>query len=193
MDSKITDFTKKSIEKSMKNNPYLEYYIYDDKQSKLFLKKYFNKDVLHAYNTLIPYAYKSDLVRFCLLYIFGGIYIDLKLVLNPINVSFFKKFDYHFAKNRRLGGKSWKIVENSFLFFKKPGNPLLKKVIERIVDNVKRRDKTSHKLYISGPMLLGEYLKDLQPTLKFKGQKKPKRKFIYSYNFLIKIYFLLLN
>ena len=28
----------------------------------------------------------------------------------------------------------------------------------------------------------GEYLKDLQPTLKFKGQKKPKRKFIYSYN-----------
>ena len=122
------------------------------------------------------------MIRFCLLYIFGGIYIDLKLVLNPINVSFFKKFDYHFAKNRRLGGKSWKIVENSFLFFKKPGNPLLKKVIERIVDNVKRRDKTSHKLYISGPMLLGEYLKDLQPTLKFKGQKKPKRKFIYSYN-----------
>ena len=44
-DSKITDFTRKSIKKSMKNNPYLEYYIYDDKQSKLFLKKYFNKDV----------------------------------------------------------------------------------------------------------------------------------------------------
>ena len=77
-DSEFTDFVKKSIKKTINNNPYLQYNIYNDKQSKLFLKKFFNKDVLDAYNILKPYAYKSDLIRYCLLYIYGGIYMDLK-------------------------------------------------------------------------------------------------------------------
>lgn len=181
-DSEFTDFVKKSIKKTINNNPYLQYNIYNDKQSKLFLKKFFNKDVLDAYNILKPYAYKSDLIRYCLLYIYGGIYMDLKLILNPINKVFFINNEYHFAKNRRLGKKKWKTVENSFLYFKKPKNPILKKIIIKITRNVIKRNKTSHKLYLTGPILLGEYFKNIKPTLLFTGIFKPKRKFIYSYN-----------
>ena len=37
-----------------------------------------DNNVLLAYTKLIQYAFKSDLSRLCLLYINGGIYLDIK-------------------------------------------------------------------------------------------------------------------
>ncbi len=178
----LPEFLNNSINKTLTNNPYLEYEIFDEQLAKDFLKLNFPKEVLHAYNTLKPCAYKSDLFRYCLLYIYGGIYIDLKLILNPIDKSFFLNNDYHFAKDRRRNGCNWKILQTTFLYFKHPKNPRFKKVIDRIITNVKNRDKTCHDLYITGPMLMGEFFKDLSPTLKFRGIHKPERRFIVNYN-----------
>ena len=47
-----------------------------------FISKYFNKDVLEAYDTLLPGAYKADLWRYCILYKMGGIYMDIKYTLS---------------------------------------------------------------------------------------------------------------
>lgn len=178
----LPEFLKNSINKTLTNNPYLEYDIFDDELAKDFLKLNFPKEVLDAYNILKPYSFKSDLFRFCLLYINGGIYIDLKLILKPVDKSFFLNNNYHFAKNRRRIGYSWKIMQNTFLYFKYPKNPRLKKTIDRIITNVKNRDKTCHNLYLTGPILLGEFFQDIPSTLKFKGQFKPIRKFVLSYN-----------
>ena len=43
-----------------------------------FIKSHFSKRVLYAYDKLIPGAFKADLWRYCIIYINGGIYIDIK-------------------------------------------------------------------------------------------------------------------
>ena len=59
-------------------NPEFNHYLYDDDDCYEFIKNNFSKDVLNAYDSLIPGAYKADLWRLCILYINGGIYLDMK-------------------------------------------------------------------------------------------------------------------
>ena len=42
-----------------------------------WVKNNFESDVLYAYDSLIPSSYKSDLFRYCILYKYGGIYLDI--------------------------------------------------------------------------------------------------------------------
>jgi mannosyltransferase OCH1-like enzyme len=44
----------KCVEKLKKNNPNYEYYLYDDNDCKEFIQKYFNDDVVTAFNKLNP-------------------------------------------------------------------------------------------------------------------------------------------
>ena len=44
-----------------------------------FLIQHFDRSVLNLFRGLIPYAYRSDLARYCLLYVYGGWYVDLTL------------------------------------------------------------------------------------------------------------------
>ena len=74
---------KQNVEKIKRENPEFNVYVYDDEDCKQFLKEHFEPKVLDAYNSLVPGAYKADLWRYCILYIYGGIYIDIKL--EPIN------------------------------------------------------------------------------------------------------------
>jgi len=74
---------KENVEKIKRENPEFNVYVYDDEDCKKFLKEHFDPKVLDAYNSLVPGAYKADLWRYCILYIYGGIYIDIKL--QPIN------------------------------------------------------------------------------------------------------------
>jgi mannosyltransferase OCH1-like enzyme len=59
-------------------NPELEFFLFDENDSREFIKNNFNSEVLNAYNKLLPCAYKADLWRYCVLYINGGIYLDIK-------------------------------------------------------------------------------------------------------------------
>ena len=74
---------KENVEKIKRENPEFNVYIYDDEDCRKFLREHFDLKVLDTYNSLIPGAYKADLWRYCILYIYGGIYIDIKL--EPIN------------------------------------------------------------------------------------------------------------
>ena len=76
---KLFDNTKK-MNKEYKIN----YYDNDDCYN--LIKENFEPDVLWAYETLIPTAYKADLFRYCVLYLYGGIYSDLtQQFLIPFN------------------------------------------------------------------------------------------------------------
>lgn len=45
------------------------------------IKNNFDKSVLDTYDILVPYAYKCDLARLCVLYVEGGLYVDLGVKL----------------------------------------------------------------------------------------------------------------
>jgi hypothetical protein len=54
---------------------------YNDDNARDFLQMHFAPAVLRAFDRAIKGAHKADLLRYCLLYIHGGVYIDVKTVL----------------------------------------------------------------------------------------------------------------
>ena len=66
------------VMKLINDNPEYEYNMFDDDESLKFIKENFKKEVADAYENVIPGAYKADLWRYCVLYIHGGVYLDIK-------------------------------------------------------------------------------------------------------------------
>uniref|UniRef100_A0A6C0JGL7 Glycosyltransferase n=1 Tax=viral metagenome TaxID=1070528 RepID=A0A6C0JGL7_9ZZZZ len=69
---------KETVELLKSQNPEFTHYLYDDSMCREFIKINFNDDILYSYDSLKPGAYKADLWRYCVLYKYGGIYLDIK-------------------------------------------------------------------------------------------------------------------
>lgn len=71
-----------------------EHIIYDDNAALSFLHKFYSQDVVNAFNKLQHGAHKADLLRYCLLYIYGGIYLDIKTeLITPLTDIFYSNSD----------------------------------------------------------------------------------------------------
>jgi len=120
-----------------------------DENAKVFLKENFDEDVLHAFEVLVPGAFKADLLRACLLYVYGGVYADSKLFLH-YDLDSFLEGDLVLAKEK---GKAWGIW-NGFMAAI-PKQKYFKNVIDNIVDNVSVKFYGDDVLDITGPRLYG--------------------------------------
>ena len=69
---------KENYERLLTDNPEFEVKLFDNNDCLEFIKNNFSDEILKAYNSLIPQSYKSDLWRYCVMYLNGGIYIDIK-------------------------------------------------------------------------------------------------------------------
>jgi mannosyltransferase OCH1-like enzyme len=138
-----------AIKKIRRYNPRFNYHLYDDNECREFITNNFDNDVLNAYDTLIPGAYKADLWRYCILYKKGGIYLDIKYV--PTNGFRFVNLleREHFVLDIDNNG-----VYNALMVCK-PGNEILLRAINQIVFNVKNRFYGTNPLEPTGPNLLG--------------------------------------
>jgi mannosyltransferase OCH1-like enzyme len=141
---------KQNYEKLISYNPKMTFHLYDENDSREFIKTHFKPDVLDAYDSLIPNAYKSDLWRYCVLFINGGIYIDIKFgcVNNFRLIALTEK--EHFVRDRDPPGGTL-----NGLLVCKPGNQILFKCIRKIVDNVQKKFYGDSALSPTGPNLLG--------------------------------------
>ena len=54
------------------------HYLFNDSDCRTFIMREYPPDVLIAYDRLIPTAFKADLWRYCVLYKYGGVYLDVK-------------------------------------------------------------------------------------------------------------------
>lgn len=54
------------------------HYLFNDRDCREFIMREYPPDVLTAYDRLIPTAFKADLWRYCVLYKYGGVYLDVK-------------------------------------------------------------------------------------------------------------------
>jgi mannosyltransferase OCH1-like enzyme len=144
---------KKVVENLKSKNPKFEHYLFDDNDCRVFIKANFPDEVLNAYDSLIPGAYKADLWRYCVLYIYGGIYLDIKL--NCING--FKLIELteknHFVKDRQPPLS----IYNALLACQK-NHPFLLMAINQIVQNVKNKFYGNNPLYPTGPQMLGSLI-----------------------------------
>jgi len=69
---------KNNYDQLVNDHPNFTFSIYDNNSAYEFINNHFDKNITDAFLKLKPYSYKSDLFRFCYLYIRGGIYIDIK-------------------------------------------------------------------------------------------------------------------
>ena len=118
------------------------------------LETAFDADVAKAYHALLPMAYKTDLVRYCLLYQFGGIYSDLSIQ------HFYSLFEevpkslYLFRDG--FSQVPW-LVSNSIVGA--PGrHPFFERLILRVIEHTRSQYYGVNPLCPTGPNLFGREL-----------------------------------
>ena len=160
---KLPPKMQENVDRMRKVNPEFNVYLYDDNDCREFIKNNFPGDILIAYDTLKPGAYKADLWRLCILYINGGIYIDIKF--NCINNFKFIALTEreHLALDMHHSWKEGEIGLINGLIVAKPKNEFLLRCINKISENVKNKYYGFMCLYPTGPGLFGEqYIKMLR-------------------------------
>ena len=135
----------------VKQNPEFNHHFFDENDCIEFIKTNFETDVLDAYNTLVPCAYKADLWRLCILYINGGIYMDVKYkCVNNFKLIALTEKEY-FVRDRPEH-----MTYNALIVSNKK-NHILLKCINKIVENTKTKFYGSSCLSPTGPGLLGSF------------------------------------
>jgi len=152
---------KKYTEILREQNPEFHYQLYGDKECETFIRDHFEPGVLNAFQKLIPGAYKADLFRYCILFIFGGIYLDIKYYgVNDFKLIYLTDKEY-FVRDIESSGSG---IYNAFMVAY-PGNPILKKAIDQIVENVKTEYYGLNYFCPTGPLLLKPYFESSELAL----------------------------
>jgi len=152
---------KKNVERLILHNPEFSYQLYDDNDCREFIRLNFAPDVLHAYDMLIPGAYKADLWRYCILYKNGGMYMDIKLSC----INGFKLIELceseHYVLDRDIHAifNTPMPIYNALMVCKK-NNPFLLEAIHKIVKNVENKYYGFSALYPTGPGMLSELIQE---------------------------------
>jgi predicted GH43/DUF377 family glycosyl hydrolase len=134
-------------------NPDYEYRYYDNGDRRKLIADNFDDSVLKTYDSLIPGAYRCDLWRFCAIYLYGGIYIDVKIgAVFPIKNIVDNDVDYLLVNDTNDG-----TILNGF-FGAKAKDPIIYKVIKTIVKRVLNKEYGTHNLFPTGPMVMGSVI-----------------------------------
>ena len=154
---------KEVLEKNQQINPDFTFHLYDDNLCREFIQTFFEEDVVDAFNRLIPGAYKADLWRLCVLFVYGGIYVDIKY--QCINGFTFASVLDHEYLTLDIPSIQWTTnkmhgIYNGFMVSKSK-NPFLWKCIRKIVENVRDKNYGKSCLYPTGPGLLGDIYFDV--------------------------------
>jgi len=151
--NKLPSSIHKAINSWKKMNPNYTHFYYDDNACREMIIKYFPKKVIRSYDALIPGAYKSDLWRLCALYVFGGVYTDIRTVpLVPLNEIISKRDNLVLVRDLCLS-----YIWQGFLA-SRPKNCLLKNMIDEICDMVNLKQYGNNPLDITGPNRFGRIL-----------------------------------
>jgi mannosyltransferase OCH1-like enzyme len=127
-------------------NPEYTYIYFDDISARKFLRENFNNDVNYAYDSLVPGAFKADLLRYCFLFNNGGCYFDCKQILKiPIRM---------FLENDKTLILCNDVIEKALLnaiIFSNTKNIIMEKAIKDCVYNIVNKFGTEA-LDITGPI-----------------------------------------
>ena len=154
-----------NIDNLIEMNPEFNYHLFSDDDCRDFIIKHFDDDVLFAFNILKPGAYKADLWRYCVLYINGGVYLDIKFYSVVPIISLIKDNSVVFVKDRDWGVSFLTCQEgiyNAFIISPK-NNIIFKHAIDKIVNNCKLQLYGRNALDVTGPCLIGSIILEHSP------------------------------
>jgi hypothetical protein len=139
---------KKALETWYSMNPGYKVKLYSGKDCEAYIQEHFDEEILDAYRTLKPYAYKSDLMRQLILYKEGGWYSDIRQVcLEPLDIINNMNHEYYTSVDCP---PNQLCMYNAFIGSVKE-HPISKKMIDLLIWNVKQRHYGIDCLYPTGP------------------------------------------
>jgi mannosyltransferase OCH1-like enzyme len=126
---------KESVELIKRDNPEFKHILYGENDCEKFIRENFSQRVLNAYHSIVPYAIKADLFRYCYLYKNGGIYLDSKYYcINNFKFVLLTDKEYFCRDfNASLNG-----IYNAIIICK-PKNKIIKKAIYESVNNIENK------------------------------------------------------
>jgi mannosyltransferase OCH1-like enzyme len=148
--------------KSLKeDNPEFEHHLYDDQECRDFIRDNYDETTLNAYDALIPGAYRADLWRYCILYKLGGIYLDIKYkCCNGFKLIALTEKEYFVNDwNPNTRGDQISLnggIYNAFMICK-PKNLIMKKCIDRVIQNVNNNYYGPNSLSPTGPFMMKDF------------------------------------
>ncbi len=146
---------EKLIDPLRGGNPGHQYFFFDNLDCRNFIRDNFSSQTYDSYLKVIPGAFKSDLWRYCILYTYGGCYLDIRVLplcgLDEITQ------DYSFVSPRDRG-----IIPAFFqaILFSCPQNPVLRNSINLACQNISAERPGPSTLDITGPRLVGRVFLD---------------------------------
>ena len=132
----------------------MNYTLYTNTTLRKFIAENFEAHILKTYDNLKPYAYKSDLGRYCILAKTGGWYIDIGLkLLQSLHVN--AEIDLILFSDRGCGSCAPWAIQNG-LIYSKPENQIFYSAIDAICANYKNSYYGKSALDPTGPNLFGK-------------------------------------
>ena len=142
---------KDIISETSKQHPDYSQVYMDDSDCLNFLKEHY-PNYVPLWNKLVPGAFRSDMVRLCVIHKYGGVYNDIhhKYVeslyhfINPNADIVLVKEQKHVLKG----------IHNAFIYTKIPNHPLIKQMLDHITENITKEHYGENPLEITGPISL---------------------------------------
>lgn len=146
--ARVTDRVKKL-------NPGYEYFLYDDKDCRQFLLTHFGPNYAQAFDALIPGAFKCDFWRYAILYVQGGIYMDIDMVPHKSFDELLRPDDeFVSAVDRQLLTVYCAIFQG--IIACRPKHPAIGYALQITFANIaSRRSDIFEPLAITGPVVMG--------------------------------------
>jgi hypothetical protein len=152
-DIELPPMVAENIDSLKRHHPNLPHKLFSGEDILAFLEAKFPREVLDAYNTLKPFAYKADLARYCILYEMGGVYADLSMYFTrPVPLD-----DGRPAVFRELVFSAPWDTGNA-LIASPPRHRAFGQAIDLVLANVRERYYGTTYLCPTGPTLFGKAL-----------------------------------
>ncbi len=149
----LAPVVRQNIDSLKQWHPQGEHALFFEAQAREFIQSHFSTEVVRAFDTLRPYAYKADLARYCILHQQGGIYADLSyffvnpLPVTPDRIVVFRDFFWSSPWDTSNG-----------MIAAPPRHKALQRAIELVCENVRRGYYGPTALCPTGPALWGKAL-----------------------------------
>ena len=147
------EFSVKCTKSLLNFYPDANYHLYSGKEIENIISQNFEVEVYQAYKKLNAYACRCDLARYCLLYLYGGLYADL-------NVYFLTKLEglenmefYAFRDLPYLSKHYWAV--HTSIIYTKPKSKIARCAIDLVVENCKNEYYGIDALDITSTTILG--------------------------------------
>lgn len=126
-------------------NPDYEMILYHDNDMDIFIKNNFDEFTYNCYRQLNVGASKADFWRYCILYINGGVYLDMDAnILRPLDELITDDEQCIITREGNPG-----IFNNWIMIFEK-GHPILLECINKCCYNITNKT-TNDIVYLTGP------------------------------------------